>query len=553
MNTAAHKLALALMVFGLPNLAAAQDISSDQGDETRSGTGSSRSRVVDVTPYIEARQVLIAEIEPGSDTLTYTGLAVGVDATVANRYSEGSIGVRYERRIGWGDGNADGDTISGIARGSMALVPNLLTIEAGGLASRTRVEGDGNTSIGGFGVSDSGTSQIYSAYVGPSVKTNAGVLQVEGHYRFGYTRVETPDSLILTPGSAPIDVFDDSTTHSAQARVGVAPRSVLPIGLSVGGGWNEQNISNLDQRISDRYARVDVTVPVTPSLALVGGVGYEDVEISSRDAVRDEDGNPVIGSDGRYVTGSGPRQIAYETDGLIWDAGVMWRPSARTSLEARVGRRYGSATYYGTFAYAPSERTSFNVSVYDSVNGFGGALMNRLSSLPTQFDALRNPITGDIGGCVASVQGGNCVGSGLGSIRSSVFRNRGIAGSFSRQFGRTSFGLGAGYDNRKFIGATGTVLANANGIVDENIWLAAYASTQLDRQSSLTANGSVNWMDSGFDPNGSAMGYSASLAYFRNLLGGLSGTAAVGLDGITRQDLSDFMAASALLGLRYSF
>jgi hypothetical protein len=33
----------------------------------------------------------------------------------------------------------------------------------------------------------------------------------------------------------------------------------------------------------------------------------------------------------------------------------------------------------------------------------------------------------------------------------------------------------------------------------------------------------------------------------------LSGTAAVGLDGISRSNLPDFLSASALLGLRYSF
>ena len=43
-------------------------------------------------------------------------------------------------------------------------------------------------------------------------------------------------------------------------------------------------------------------------------------------------------------------------DGLIWDAGVMWRPSRRTSLESYVGRRYGTMSYHGTFAYAPSSR-----------------------------------------------------------------------------------------------------------------------------------------------------------------------------------------------------
>ena len=39
----------------------------------------------------------------------------------------------------------------------------------------------------------------------------------------------------------------------------------------------------------------------------------------------------------------------------------MWRPSSRTALEAHVGRRYDSLTYYGTFAYAPDSRSSINV------------------------------------------------------------------------------------------------------------------------------------------------------------------------------------------------
>ena len=40
----------------------------------------------------------------------------------------------------------------------------------------------------------------------------------------------------------------------------------------------------------------------------------------------------------------------------------------RTSLEAFVGRRYDSMTYYGTFAYAPNSRESVTVSVYDGIS-----------------------------------------------------------------------------------------------------------------------------------------------------------------------------------------
>lgn len=539
----------------LPTVATAQAgsdgsdaVSSEQADGVRA-----RQRT-DVTPYIEAAQVLTHELESGSDTVTYTTVAAGVDATVVGRNSAASVSLRYERRFGYDDDTLDGDALTGIARASLAVVPRAVTIEGGALATRARVEGNGSTSLGGFSGDDDSTTEIYSAYVGPSVHTMAGDVEVEGHYRLGYTRVESPDAVAVAPGAEPVDFFDESTVHSAYARAGIAPNTVAPIGVGVGGGWNEQNVSNLDQRIRDRHVRGDVTVPVSPSVALVGGIGYEDVEISSRDALRDADGDPVIGPDGRFVTDpSAPRQIAYQTDGLIWDAGVLWRPSRRTSLEAHVGRRYGSTTYYGTLAYAPDPRSSFNAVVYDNVTGFGGVLVDTLAGLPAQFEAFRNPISGEIGGCVASLEGGSCFAGALGSIQSAAFRSRGVAASYSRDLGRTQIGAGVGYDRRKFIAAPGTVLAPANGIVDETVWFAAYAQTQLDYRSSLTANAFANWFESGVDLSSDAIGYSASLAYDRNLVRGLSGTAAVGLDGISRENLPDFMSASALLGLRYSF
>jgi hypothetical protein len=73
-----------------------------------------------------------------------------------------------------------------------------------------------------------------------------------------------------------------------------------------------------------------------------------------------------------------------------------------------------------------------NVSVYDNVSGFGGMLNQSLAALPTQFEAVRNPLNGDLGGCVAATTGTvngratrNCFGGALGSVRSSVFRGAG--------------------------------------------------------------------------------------------------------------------------------
>lgn len=541
-------LTLALALAAFPATALAQDL-EEGGEESRS-----TDRGVEIAPYIEASQVVTAELSPGDDVVTYSRVAAGVDAGFGSRYSSGSVSVRYERRFGWSDEVSDSDTISGLARTSLALAGPNVTFEAGGLASRTRVESNGSTSLGDFGIDDDFTTQIYSIYAGPAVRTQVGQAELTGAYRLGYTRVESPDAFRLDPASAPVDLFDESITHNAGVRLGFAPNTVLPVGVGIGAGWNRQDISNLDQRIDDRHVRADVTVPVSPNVAFVGGVGYEEVEVSSRDAVRDINGDPVIGPDGRFITDdSSPREIAYETDGLIWDAGVMWRPSTRTSLTAGVGRRYGSTTYYGSLSYAPNANSSLGISAYDNLNSFGGQVVGALNNLGTDFTAFRNPVTGDLGGCVAGTEGQNCGLASLGSLRSGVFRSRGVSLGYGGTAGRTSYSIGAGYDRRTFIAGQNTILAATDGIADETWWLASYLARQLDRNSQLSFGATGSLFESGVDTFGSTYGYSLNAAYSRNFIEGLTGTAAVGLDGITREDLPDYQGASALVGLRYTF
>jgi hypothetical protein len=549
MGRRSHLLLLGLAALALPGTAWADDDPAD-------AKGLHPGGHLEIAPYIEADQVLTAELQPGSDVVTYTDVAAGVDASIVGHYSAASASVRYEYHFGETGGAVDGDTLSGLARVSYAVVPHAVSIEAGAMAAQSTVNSSGGSFTGTFSRNESTSSQIFSGYIGPSVETQVGDLQIEGHYRFGYTKVEEPDAVVVgTTGVVPVDLADESTTHNAQARVGIRPYTVLPIGFGVGGMWNEQNVSNLDQRVRDRNVRGDVTVPVSPTFAFAGGVGYEDVEVSSRDALRDSAGNPVIGSDGRYVTDkSAPRRIAYQTDGLIWDVGVLWRPSKRTSLEAYVGERYDSTTYYGSFAYAPNSRESVNVSVYDGITTFGGVIGDRLAGLPAEFTAVRNALSGDIGGCVSSLEGGACFGGALGSLESAAFRSRGFSASYAVRLGRTTAGVGIGYDRRKFIAAPGTVLASADGVVDETWWGSAYLSRELDARSSIHFSATETWLDSGFAASGGrAFAYSATLAYYRHLIAGLSGTAAVGIDGITQQTLPDIVSASALLGLRYGF
>jgi hypothetical protein len=540
--------ASALAAIACATPAMAQQTASEDAAE---GRGDLRATIA---PYIEASQVLVAEISPGDDVVTYSQVAAGIDASVTGRNNGGSISLRYERNFGYGDDALDSDTVSGVARGYATVVPRALTVEGGAMAARTRVDGNGGTTINPR-VGDDSESRIYSAYAGPNLHTRAGDVEVNANYRIGYTRVEAPDAIALEPGQDPVDVFDDSLVQSAGFHLGTKPGEPLPVGLGVGGGWVQEDVSNLDQRVRDRFVRGDVQVPVGRNLALVGGVGYEDVEVSSRDAVRDADGNPVIGDDGRLVTDkSAPRQIAYDVSGLIWDVGVMWRPSTRTALEAHVGRRYDSTTYYGTFAWAPDARSNVNVAVYDTVSGFGGLLNNALANLPTEFSAARNALSGDFTGCVGSDEGANCLGGILGSVRSSVFRSRGVAASYGVQMGRIGTGVGAGYQRRKFIAAPGTVLADADGVVDEAYWVNYYLDAQLGRNASFAGNVYANWIKSGFSAEGDVFALGASAAYRRSITDRLSARAAVAIDHLDSEaTIENYTSASALLGLRYDF
>ena len=537
------------------------DDAGDDGDSAESLGGMvKRTGRVRVTPYIEAQQVVTAELSPGNEVLTYSTLAAGIEANLNGRNAQAGLAVRYERRFGWGSNQiSDSDVVSGVARASVGLVPRTLFLEGGAMAARMSVNGNGSTTPGlEFGNS---SAQVYGAYIGPSLKTQLGAVDVEGHYRFGYSRVTTPNVLPVGPGQTPIDLYDEGTVHNALLHFGTKAGTVLPIGLGLGGGWNREDVSNLDQRIDDKHVRADVLLPVGSDLALVGGVGYEKVQVSQRDAVIDTlTGLPLLSGNGRYVTDqTQPRQIAYESEGLIWDAGVMWRPSKRTALEAHVGKRYGSTTYFGSFAYAPNTRTTLNISVYDGISGFGGRLNQALADLPTQFDGLRNPLTGGLSTCVAGVNGANgnsgggCLNGALGSVRSATFRGRGVMASLGIQGNKLQYGVGAGYDRHSFIAAPGTVLALANGVIDENYWVAAYLNGRIDRNSSFGTNVWANWYQSGDALAGDSSAIGATAAYYRTLTGNLTATAAVGINGVNREVLQDIWTASGLVGLRYSF
>ncbi len=510
-----------------------------------------RTRRAEVSPYLEAKQVFLADLDDGGDVLTYSTLAVGVNAGITERNAEAQVNVRYERLIGYSSRVRDRDNLSGLARGNARLGRNV-SVEAGAYASRARTDNRAATP-GTFLGNQDNVSHVYSVYTGPTFAAQLDDVSVASSLRAGYTKVDNGRAPVLPTGQAAVPAFDDSVSYSAQASVAMQPGR-LPVGWAVSAGWNREDASQLDQRVDEKYLRADVTVPVSPTLALVGGVGYENVEVSERDVLRDASGAPIRTADGRFVVDpASPRLNAYDSDGLIWDAGVLWRPSRRTSLEARYGHRYGSDTYYGSFSYAPSERMGINVSVYDTISGFGGSLNRTLAGLPTQFNATRNPLSGDLGNCAFGATGSACFGNALGSLRPVAFRSRGVSASMVTSAGGWDTGIAAGYNRQKYLSSALGALPELEGLVDQNYYIAGHLGRDLDRRSRFETNVYGNLLDPGFALAPDIYSIGANAAYYRQIWRGLSAGAAVGIDSVKPEDADGDVSASALLGLRYSF
>lgn len=508
-----------------------------------------------ISPYIEVQQVLDAQLsgQGSGDVLTYTSVAAGIDASVTGRRAEGTISYRYERLIPWDDDFSTQDIHSGVARGRLAVVPNVLSIDAGALASRARVDIRGPAPEIFVG-DQANVTQVYSVYAGPSLATRVGALDVTANYRFGYTKVEDNGGFSI-PGQPVLDSYDSSTIHQVDGSVGMAA-GLLPFGWTVSAGWMRENANQLSQRYDGKYVRGDVTLPVTPTLALTGGVGYEDIEVSQRTPLRDVNGAPVLDRNGRFVSDpNAPRQLAYDTDGLIYDAGVIWRPNRRLTLQVRAGYRYGDEAYTGSLDYAISERSGLQVGVYNYIDSFGRSLNRDLQGLPTQFGVSRNPFTNNLGaGCVIGTNPGTggCLEDTFQSISTSNYRARGVFALYSRTAGRWSMSFGGGYTQRKYL-APADPFFSVDGVVDESIQLQATVARRLSRRSGIDAAIYAAWFDSGIEGSSDVTGYGATTSYYHTFGERLSANASLGIYGFDQSGIESELNGSLLLGMRYQF
>lgn len=508
----------------------------------------------DVSPYLEVAQVFTADLGDGGEVLTYSTGVAGIDANVTTRRAAVQISYAYEYRIDWQDELGDQSVHTGLARAAVKLAPGL-SVEAGAIATRARSDIRGEAP--GLLTGDArNIAQVYSAYAGPSFARSVGPLDVTASYRFGYTKVEAPSDVTLPGGQPVLDRYDDASAHLATASVGRRAGD-RPFGWQISGAYEREDADQLDQRFEGAFVRADVTVPVSPTLAVVAGAGYEDIEISQRDALRDAGGAPVLDRSGRFVTDpASPRRLAYETDGFIYDAGVMWRPSRRTQLEARVGKRYGGTTWFGSFTHQLSPASGVSVVVYDGVESFGRLLADNVARLPTNFSVQRNPLANRLDGCIAAPGGsptGGCLAGVFQSINTVNFRNRGITALWTAERGPLSLAAGIGYARRRYYAPDFGTGFTVDGVVDESWFAQGSIGYALDDRSGLEGSLGLGYYDSGIALAPDVTSASLSGTYYYNFSRNLSAAASLGLFAFDQDGVEDLLTASALVALRYRF
>ena len=381
-------------------------------------------------------------------------------------------------------------------------------------------------------------------------------MAVAASYLAGYTKVESPSFVGVSPGQPRFDYYDTAFNQSAGISAGVRPGQILPVGLTASAGWDREDAGQLDGRYEGWRVRGNALLPVSPYVALTAGVGYERIETSNRPALTNAAGQPVVHGDGRFVTNSAaPRQIAYRTDGVYYDAGVVWRPNRRVSAEARVGKRFGSISYSGLATYQASEHVGMAVSVYDSVTTFGQQLRNGLQQLPTSFISARDAFTQQFNGCVFSTSGatpGGCLNDVFQSIQTASYRARGVDAVLSVTRGRTTYGGGIGYANRKLFNRDDVPGVTLYGIEDQSAYGQLFLNRQLSPVSTIDGNLFVNYYESGVAQAAGVWAYGGTASYGHSF-GRITTSASAGVYAFDTGDLDTTWSAQALIAARYSF
>ncbi|MGH9895045.1 MAG: TIGR03016 family PEP-CTERM system-associated outer membrane protein, partial [bacterium] len=218
---------------------------------------------------------------------------------------------------------------------------------------------------------------------------------------------------------------DDAATGSASSTDSTSQRYYAKI--ESGSRFNELPWSATFDRRDIDYDRADsttfqellgsVTFIYSPEISLLGSLGYEDNSFRSA-------GDPASGT--------------------IWDAGVRWTPSGRTTLEATYGRRFFGDRYFIDLSHE-SRRTRWRITYDEAAYTARQAQIDE--AVAARGGAIPNvdPVTG-----LPTVSG-----AGIPRLSDEVFVQRKLSGGVVLQAGRNDFDILVFREERDFQSTVG--------------------------------------------------------------------------------------------------
>jgi hypothetical protein len=199
------------------------------------------------------------------------------------------------------------------------------------------------------------------------------------------------------------------------------------------------------------------------------------------------------------------------------------------------------------------------VGAYDGNSTFGQQLGNALSRVPTRFVVARDPFNNQFGGCVFGAAGdsggqgaGSCLSPALQSVSQGVYRSRGVGAMYRKSRGALSWGIAAGYSQRRFYAPPVANFA-INGTTDSSVYVQGGVSYKIDERSGLDTSAYLNWFDAGVAGAPRVLGVGGTASYYRNFGPRFSGTASVGVYSSSIDGFDSSLVGAAQLGARYTF
>ncbi len=520
------------------------------------GAGISAPALADrpkIDPFISIDQFTEQQLNGDGDSVTYSEVSAGVQAEFKTRRIVSTVSYRFAQRIPEAGDSRRDVSHDGVARVRIELVKDLLSLDAGAIATHTRVDAGGAAPQ--FNSPNAANlTQVYAAYASPSLAHAFGEANVAASYRYGYV-VTDGSSAAPAAGVPRADRFESSMSHQADLSLGMK-RSSLPFDWTVRGQYQQERASQLARHYETINGSAEVVLPVTGTIAVVASGGYEKTQTSERKALLDANGAPVLtGKGGFVVDPTSPRTLTYDVSGFIGDGGVIWRPSHHTRLEARAGYRYGGFTTSGIFEYQPSARSGLTLIVFDRIDSFGRGITDGLAASSPSFDPTSvNGATNPYQTCLFGKEKGtgSCIRGSLSSASASTYRSRGANFIYSYQLRRTALSVSAGYTRRTYIDDPNAPVS-LDGVVDE----AWYFQGSIGRQ--LTPDSGINFAFSGdLFKNGQAgapdvTSVALNGAYFRTFGKGLRAQALVGIEASKQDGVATDVSGRAQLGMRYQF